>query len=112
MTAPVQAVERWLVIGTRATSEGQVLAVLFVIGLGVVPLGLSAAAGYVTHVLGGARAVHSGPDHRRELRLRADPDRLRRLAGALRLPFPDRPRRDRPGDAERGDRRLRVGDPG
>ena len=57
MTAPVHAVERWLAIGTHATSEGQVLAVLFVFGLGVAPLALSAAAGYSTHLLGGARAT-------------------------------------------------------
>ena len=113
MTAPVQAVERWLAIGTRATSEGQVLAVLFVFGLGR-GAGRPVGRGRLHHPPGRRRArhVHPGPQHRRELRLRADSDRLRRLAGALRLPFPDRPRRDRPGHAERGDRRLRPGDPG
>ncbi len=57
MTAPVQALERWFVVGLQATSKGQVLAALFVLGLVVVPLALCAAAGYVTHLVGGARAT-------------------------------------------------------
>jgi hypothetical protein len=56
MTAPVQAVERWFVTGLHATSEGQVLAALFVLGLVVVPLASCAAAAYVTRLVGGARA--------------------------------------------------------
>ena len=49
------------------------------------PLG-AVGRGRLRHARGRRRArhVHAGPDHRRELRLRADPDRLRRLAGALR----------------------------
>ncbi len=56
MTTPVQALERWFVVGLQATSRGQVLAALFVLGLVVLPLSLCAAAGYLTHVVGGARA--------------------------------------------------------
>jgi polyferredoxin len=57
MTAPLQALERWFAIGTGATSEGSVLAVLFVLALGVAPLGLCAGAAAITHLVGGARAT-------------------------------------------------------
>jgi len=57
MTAPVLAVERWFVTGLRATSKGQALAALFVLGLVVLPLALCSAAAYVTHLVGGARAT-------------------------------------------------------
>ena len=57
MTAPVLAVERWFVTGLRATSKGQALAALFVLGLVALPLALCSAAAYVTHLVGGARAT-------------------------------------------------------
>ncbi len=57
MTAPIATVERWLASGLGVTSEGPVLAALFVAGLVIAPLVLCAAAGYVTHLVGGARAT-------------------------------------------------------
>jgi hypothetical protein len=57
MTAPVYAVERWFGTGLGLTSEGPMLATLFVAGLVIAPLGLCAAAACVTHVVGGARAT-------------------------------------------------------
>jgi ferredoxin len=57
MTAPVHAVERWLAVGTGAATEGPVLVALFVLGLIVVPLPLFAAAAFITHLVGGARAT-------------------------------------------------------
>jgi hypothetical protein len=57
MTAPIYTVERWFATGLGVTSEGPVLAALFVAGLVIAPLLLCAAAGYVTHLVGGARAT-------------------------------------------------------
>ncbi|MEO5821469.1 MAG: FesM [Vicinamibacteraceae bacterium] len=57
MTGPVHGLGRWLATGLGATSDGPPLAVLFVVGLGVLPLALCALAAYVTHLVGGARAT-------------------------------------------------------
>jgi hypothetical protein len=57
MTSPVFAVERWLADGLGFASEPPVLAVLFVAGLVLLPLALCAAAAFLTHRVGGARAA-------------------------------------------------------
>lgn len=44
MTSPVYALEQWLAGTMRVTSEASVLAVVFLVGLGVLPLGLLGAA--------------------------------------------------------------------
>jgi hypothetical protein len=87
-----------------------VLVALFVLGLVVVPLPLFAAA-RPSPRRRRAGDVHADQDDRGQLRLALVPIGCG-VAGALRLPLPDRPRHHRAGRAEaRGDRRSRLGDP-
>lgn len=51
MTSPVYALERWLAETMRASSEAPVLAVIFLLALGVVPLGLLGAAAFISRLL-------------------------------------------------------------
>ena len=108
MVAPVYRLEAWIAHALGVASEVPVLALLFVVSLGVAPLVLVGGAAALTRLIAGG----TGGSIRKtavQLRVRAGSFRLRHVDGALWLSSADGPVHGDPHHAERGDRSRGAG---